>query len=116
MGALSPATPLGRRGTMKVRALQTIKRGSRWHVPGTETEIFEITQKDLEKIGYAVEVLESTPVEVELPDDFPHRHLLIQNGIKTVGAVLKIDDLTELKGIGKKSAEAIEAYLGVSDA
>lgn len=101
---------------MKVRALQTIKRGSRWHVPGTPTEIFEITSKDLEKIGYAVEVLEQGPVEVELPDDFPYRNVLIENGIKTVGALLRIDDLTELKGIGKKSAEIIETHLGASDA
>lgn len=102
---------------MKVRALQTIKRGSRWHVPGTDSEIFDITPKDLEKIGYAVEVLEPHgPAEVSLPDDFPYRHVLMGLGIDTVEAVLKIDDLTSLKGIGKKSARDIEMYLGMSDA
>ena len=42
---------------MRVRALQTIKYGSKWHVPGTPTEIFDVPQDVAEKMGRSVEIL-----------------------------------------------------------
>jgi hypothetical protein len=53
---------------------------------------------------------EATPV---LPLDLPARDTLINNGIETVAELRKISDLTKLKGIGKKTAEAITAYLSI---
>jgi len=101
---------------MKAKALQTIKRGSRWHIPGTPSEILDVSQKDLEKIGHAVEIMEPAELtEVKLPDDFPYRSILEAAGFATVESLLKVDDLTSLKGIGPKSAAAIEAALGGSD-
>ena len=49
----------------------------------------------------------------ELPEDLPGRHILYKEGIKTLDDVKKItDSLTEIKGIGKKLASEIVAYVG----
>lgn len=47
----------------------------------------------------------------DLPMDFPGRDALIAFGIKTMQEVRLLNDPTEIKGIGKKTAEAILEYL-----
>jgi hypothetical protein len=52
---------------------------------------------------------EQVPTGDELPDDFPGRRYLVQEGHTTLAAVrtLSIDDLIEIKGIGTRLAEQI---------
>lgn len=60
--------------------------------------------------GMAVLVSQNS---VNLPDDFPGRKILIDNGFETleeVGKIFDIERLTEIRGIGKKLAEQIIAY------
>lgn len=101
---------------MRVRALQTIKYGSQWKVPGTPSEEFDLPDELLEKYhGIVMVVGESVvkaPPEVKgLPDDLPYRHVFEDLGIDTLDAIREIDDLTSLKGIGKKSAETVAKFL-----
>ena len=61
--------------------------------------------------GMAIMVAQES---VNLPDDFPGRKILIDNGFETIEELTKLTDaesLTEIKGIGKKLAEQIIAYL-----
>jgi hypothetical protein len=59
------------------------------------------------ELGYAVMTAKESS---DLPEDFPGRKVLIENGIETIEEVKKIatvDQLTGIKGIGKKTAEQI---------
>ena len=98
---------------MKVRAVQAVKYGSVWHLPGTPTECFDIPEVVYERLKGAVERVDPVQkvVEAKLPEDMPYRHVLINLGITTVEEVKKIEDLTALKGIGQKSAGAIREFL-----
>jgi hypothetical protein len=101
---------------MKVRAVQTVKYGSIWHIPGTKTEIFDVPEAVYDRLRGAVEVVRADAMveEVTLPDDLPYRHILIGLGIETTGAIPRnLDDLLALRGIGQKSAAAILNFLGV---
>ena len=69
--------------------------------------------------GFGMEMIERgmavlvSPNSVNLPDDFPGRKILIENGFETleeVGKIFDIERLTEIRGIGKKLAEQIIAY------
>jgi len=52
---------------------------------------------------------DATVVLFELPEDFPSRDFLIKNGIDSIQKILAVPDLTDYKGIGEKTAEAIIA-------
>lgn len=47
----------------------------------------------------------------KLPDDVPNKEALVNAGIESIEAIRQITDLTEIKGIGKASAEKIKDYL-----
>lgn len=62
--------------------------------------------------GFAIIVPETEGDDNELPEDLPGRLILFKEGIKTLDDVKKItDSLTEIKGIGKKLAGDIVAYI-----
>jgi NAD-dependent DNA ligase len=65
---------------------------------------------ELIELGYAVGI---TTAPESLPADMPGRKLLIENGFETIQEVkpLTIDQLTEIKGIGKKLAENIIKFI-----
>lgn len=56
-------------------------------------------------------ILEDTPDNCELPTDIPMRDALETAGIKSLDDLLKITDLTTIKGIGAKTAPQIAEYL-----
>ena len=63
--------------------------------------------------GFAIIVPETEGDDNELPEDLPGRLILFKEGIKTLDDVRKItESLTEIKGIGKKLAAEIVAYIG----
>jgi hypothetical protein len=67
--------------------------------------------KELIELGYAIELEEG---ETELPADFPGRKILEENGFLTFAEIKRIatvEQLMEIKGIGKKLAENIIAAL-----
>lgn len=52
------------------------------------------------------------PDVCELPEDVPHRQILIDNGIATMADLLEVEDFeSELSGIGDSKAADLEAYL-----
>ncbi len=53
--------------------------------------------------------------EEELPQDIPHRGLLIAAGILTLSALLEIEDLTTITGIGVVKAGEINIYLSTTN-
>ena len=61
--------------------------------------------------GYAKEYAPALNPTVDLPGDLPGRDAFLAAGIKTMEEVRLIKDHTEIKGIGKKTAEAIITYL-----
>lgn len=71
-----------------------------------------VNQADL-LIEFEVAV-EVTPVFADiqdLPVDIPARDKLMEAGVKSMDELRLYEDLTEIKGIGKKTAEAITEYL-----
>jgi len=63
--------------------------------------------------GGAVELVHPVPVEMAgLPDDLPYRSVFDGLGFDSLDAIRAVEDLTSLKGIGPKSADAILKYLG----
>jgi predicted flap endonuclease-1-like 5' DNA nuclease len=47
----------------------------------------------------------------ELPESMPCKDLLIAEGLETLAQIAAFDDLTKIKGIGKKTAEQILEYI-----
>lgn len=54
-------------------------------------------------------------VDSDLPEEIPFREKLIENKILTLDQLNKIDDLTELKGIGKASEKEIKEFLKTNE-
>jgi len=50
---------------------------------------------------------DNTPITGELPLDFPNREILIENNLDTIEKVKEFGDLTDINGIGPKSAANI---------
>lgn len=101
----------------KVRALRTVKVNYVWHFIG---DVFEVREIDVERLRGTVELLMDDDggireVEVDeftpLPADFPFRELLLNAGYPTIEALYGVDDLTDIRGIGPKSAAAIDEAL-----
>lgn len=61
--------------------------------------------------GYAKEYAPAVNPQPDLPADLPGRDVFLSNGIKTLDELKLITDFTEIKGIGKKTAESIVKYL-----
>lgn len=62
---------------------------------------------ELAEIGY-VKIMDD---ESLLPADIPAREALTAAGINSLEQLSAITDFTEIKGIGKSTAEKIEVYL-----
>jgi DNA uptake protein ComE-like DNA-binding protein len=76
------------------------------YMEGQEYEFTEGFADEMIELGVAISIKKDS----ELPTDFPGYRVLLENGITSYGALKKIatiDQLTELKGIGKKLAESI---------
>ena len=61
--------------------------------------------------GFAEEYFPVISAVADLPLDIPGRDKLILAGVKSLDELRLYDDITEIKGIGKKTAEAIVDYL-----
>jgi hypothetical protein len=81
-----------------------------------EGDVADISPEAAAKLvddGFAIIVPETEGDDNELPEDLPGRLILFKEGIKTLDDVRKItESLTEIKGIGKKLAAEIVAYIG----
>ena len=73
-----------------------------------ESFLEEKTATELHAAGMVM-IIEN---EITLPEDVPSRQLLMESGFSTVEglASMTVEELTEIKGIGKKSAEKIYEY------
>lgn len=98
---------------MRVRAKQTVKYGSRWYMIGDVLEVPDNDEVRMRIATGAVELVTEVPPEMTgLPDDLPYRTVFDGLGFDSLDAIRAVEDLTSLKGIGKKSAEAVLTYLG----
>lgn len=62
--------------------------------------------------GWAVLIPETEGNANKLPEDIPARELLFENGLETLTDVKNaLPTITDLKGIGRKTAKDIEKYL-----
>ena len=62
--------------------------------------------------GYAILIPETEGEQNKLPDDLPGREQLYDGGLETIEDVKNaLPTITDIKGIGKKTAEAIKKYL-----
>jgi len=73
---------------------------------GDEIDVNDSLAAELTELGYVV-AIHTKPTE--LPENFPGRKVLIDNGFTTINEIkkLSVDDLILIKGIGKKLAELI---------
>ena len=67
---------------------------------------------ELKELGY-IEEYKPEPVDIvsDFPDDLPAKEKLSEAGILLISDLKKIDDFTEIEGIGKKLNEEIKGYL-----
>lgn len=91
---------------MKVRWVKSGVGIGYGYLEGAESDMTKAQADELLELGYVVQLSTSTG---NLPDDFPGRKILIENGFETIAEIKKLtaDDLTSLKGIGTKLAESI---------
>lgn len=54
---------------------------------------------------------EASGTLISLPNDVPHRELLLSAGISSIEELQEIEDLTSIQGIGKSKAADIHDYL-----
>lgn len=77
-----------------------------------QIDCLEAFGKEMVTLGFAIEV---DSIEGALPADIPGREALIVAGFDSLDAVKECTELTEIKGIGKATAENIVAYLAALD-
>ena len=80
---------------------------------GDTTEFDNKFAKELIELGYVKKWTVPKPKNpvIDLPDDIPGRHVLINKGIITLDEVKAINDLTEINGIGKTIAKQIKQFV-----
>jgi hypothetical protein len=62
--------------------------------------------------GHMIVIPETEGDENSLPDDLPGREILWKEGFRTLNEIKKVKEtLTEIKGIGKKTASDILVYI-----
>lgn len=83
------------------------------YAEGEQLDCLEPFGKELINSGFAIEV---DNVQGALPADMPGREALIIAGFDSLDAVKECTELTEIKGIGKATAENIVAYIAALDA
>lgn len=77
-------------------------------------DIVEVAANQAEVLiesGFAEEYMPVLEDVTDLPVDIPSREKLLAAGVKSMQELILYDDLTEIPGIGKKTAEAITDYL-----
>lgn len=69
---------------------------------------------ELIETGYAKKVTPVLPKEekMDLPADLPMRKIILEAGIKTMSELKAYDELSDIPGIGMRSAKKIANYLG----
>lgn len=66
----------------------------------------------LVEIGAAIIIPETEGTPNKLPDDIPAREILFNAGLETLTDVTNaLETLTDIKGIGKKTASDIKKYI-----
>ena len=95
---------------MKVRWVKSGVGIGFGYLEGAESDMSKAQADELLELGYVVQ-LTSSPGN--LPELLPGRKILIENGFLTINEVSKLsaDELTTIKGIGKKLAENIVNFL-----
>ena len=96
---------------MKIKFVKNTISWGYAYMTGEEADVKEAFAAEMVESGFAV-IVNKAPTE--LPVDLPGRKVLIENGITTMDELRKIKDpeiLMELKGIGKKVAEQIIAFV-----
>jgi hypothetical protein len=78
---------------------------------GDIIEVYPNQAEVLIEAGVAREYIPEFRDIEDLPVDIPGRDKLLQAGVKSMEELKLYDDLTEISGIGKKTAEAIIDYL-----
>lgn len=117
---------------MKVRIITSVCGLGFSYAPKNIVEMPDATAKDWIKRGMAVAAEESENVDftykvpetktkettndnggngTPLPEDFPVKDWLEENGYDTIEKVKACEDLTVIKGIGEKTAESILSCL-----
>jgi hypothetical protein len=81
------------------------------YFPGDVVEMNTNQADVIIEAGYAEEYNPVIHQESGLPVDIPARDKLLAAGVNSLDELRQYDDLTDINGIGKKSAEAIIAYL-----
>lgn len=80
-----------------------------------EGDIADIDSESAAKLvedGFAIIVPDTEGNENTLPEGLPCREILFNSGLETIEDIENVlDTLTEIKGIGKKSAEQITAFI-----
>lgn len=61
--------------------------------------------------GPAADELEAGGPSGEIPEGFPGRSALVESGITLLDQVRGVEDLTEIRGIGAKTAAAIRSHM-----
>lgn len=92
---------------VKIRFLKSAVRIGYSYLKGQEVSCSEAFADEMAELGMAKRLSKKA---VMLPENFPMRHVLNQHGIETLDELNRFDSvemLTELKGIGKRSAQAI---------
>jgi hypothetical protein len=100
---------------MKARVLFTLKRGGRYYIPNTDSQFIDVNESEYQKLKNIVELVdpEMAPEEPSgwIPEEFPYQHLLVEGGIFTFTDLRKVEDLTEISGIGPATAKKILAAM-----
>jgi len=102
---------------MKLIKVKFIKPGNEVqmaHCIGDKVEMPELLALELSERGIIEPFNPTKEPQLDLPENLPARDLILAAGITTVEEVLleiKGKTLTEIKGIGKRTAEQIEEFL-----
>lgn len=100
---------------MKIQFVKSAVGHGYGYMTGAEVDCNKAWGKEMIELGLAIELDDS---EGDLPVDFPGRRVLVENGFQSLQEVKRIatvDQLIEIKGIGKKLAEQIVEILNPAE-
>lgn len=94
---------------MKIKFLRPVAGFA--YFEGDVAELNDEKASSLVNKGWAIIVPDTEGEANQLPDDLPARDVLFDNGLETIDDVHNaLETLTDLKGVGKKSAQKIKEY------
>jgi hypothetical protein len=80
------------------------------YLPGATLDCSEEFASEMINLGFAEAEKKGAKITSALPGDLPGREAFEAAGILTLDAVKEVGNYTEIKGIGKATAENIEKY------